>query len=64
MLWYGGQLALNLAWQPLFFLLKRPGVAQADNVGELFVEWLAVIVCVEERKVCVCDMKCRKEEEK
>lgn len=33
MVLYGGQLALNLAWQPLFFLLKRPGVAQVDNAG-------------------------------
>jgi tryptophan-rich sensory protein len=34
MVLYGAQLALNLAWQPLFFLLKRPGVAQVDNAGE------------------------------
>lgn len=33
MVLYGTQLALNLAWQPLFFLLKRPGVAQVDNAG-------------------------------
>jgi hypothetical protein len=33
MVLYGAQLALNLAWQPLFFLAKRPGVAQIDNAG-------------------------------
>jgi len=33
MVLYGVQLALNLAWQPIFFLLKRPGVAQVDNAG-------------------------------
>eukprot|EP00879_Flechtneria_rotunda_P000910 GHRR01001038.1.p1 GENE.GHRR01001038.1~~GHRR01001038.1.p1 ORF type:complete len:192 (+),score=61.10 GHRR01001038.1:156-731(+) len=30
---YAVQLAINLAWQPLFFLLKRPGVAQIDNAA-------------------------------
>lgn len=33
MVLYGAQLALNLAWQPLFFLAKKPGVAQIDNAG-------------------------------
>jgi tryptophan-rich sensory protein len=27
------QLLLNLAWQPIFFLLKMPGVAQLENIG-------------------------------
>jgi tryptophan-rich sensory protein len=31
---YAAQLLLNLAWQPIFFLMKRPGVAQAENAGE------------------------------
>ncbi|WIA12801.1 hypothetical protein OEZ86_006130 [Tetradesmus obliquus] len=32
---YAAQLALNLAWQPIFFLLKRPGVAQVEIVALL-----------------------------
>jgi tryptophan-rich sensory protein len=31
---YAAQLLLNLAWQPIFFLLKRPGVAQVENAGD------------------------------
>jgi tryptophan-rich sensory protein len=31
---YAAQLLLNLAWQPIFFLLKRPGVAQVENASE------------------------------
>eukprot|EP00775_Hariotina_reticulata_P012649 gene12649-12777_t len=27
------QLVLNLAWQPIFFLLKMPGVAQLENAA-------------------------------
>eukprot|EP00882_Tetradesmus_deserticola_P000377 GHRQ01000415.1.p1 GENE.GHRQ01000415.1~~GHRQ01000415.1.p1 ORF type:complete len:186 (+),score=77.48 GHRQ01000415.1:137-694(+) len=30
---YAAQLLLNLAWQPLFFMLKRPGVAQVENAA-------------------------------
>ena len=30
---YGGQLILNLAWQLIFFIAKRPGWAQVDNAG-------------------------------
>jgi tryptophan-rich sensory protein len=32
---YAAQLLLNLAWQPLFFLIKAPAVAQADNLALL-----------------------------
>jgi tryptophan-rich sensory protein len=31
---YAAQLLLNLAWQPIFFLMKRPGMAQVENAGE------------------------------
>lgn len=30
---YGAQLLLNIAWQPLFFNLKRPDVALVDSAG-------------------------------
>lgn len=43
MVLYGAQLALNLAWQPLFFLAKKPGVAQIDNAGEL--QWYSAVQC-------------------
>ena len=33
---YGGQLILNLAWQLIFFIAKRPGWAQVDNTGEVW----------------------------
>jgi tryptophan-rich sensory protein len=36
---WGGQLALNAAWTPLFFGLRAPGVA----LGEMVALWVAVV---------------------
>jgi tryptophan-rich sensory protein len=30
---YSSQLVMNLAWQVIFFIAKRPGWAQVDNAG-------------------------------
>jgi tryptophan-rich sensory protein len=50
---YAAQLLLNLAWQPIFFLMKRPGVAQVENAGELvFVYSFAVTLC--DARQCCC----------
>lgn len=55
MLFYAAQLALNLLWQPIFFLLKRPGVAQLEIAGVCVCVRCEEYMCVrcEVRAVCV-----------
>lgn len=52
---YAAQLLLNLAWQPIFFLLKKPGVAQVENAGGVSGSACVCVVCM---CVCVCANWC------
>jgi tryptophan-rich sensory protein len=46
---FGAQLALNAAWTPIFFGLRRPGLALVEIVATLATVTLTVVLFLRQR---------------